>query len=214
MNASIPEDTRQKRLTASFELARNFPVGELEGIQPTTFGNVIRAFESYPRIMYGFEPVHGWHRLLAVIPKDYRALVDEAKTQTDFWVNIWVVAVLVFVEYIGFAWYKLEIMGASNSPATLAFPLLALVIAFISIWRANMAAVVWGEMVKSAYDVYLPVLYKKMGFSFPSDRHEEREILTRFSQAIIYRSPESMPRRVSPASEKDKGNVRMRGTKG
>ena len=67
---------------------------------PTSFGNTIRAFEVYPRVMYGLDAIPGWLRILAVIPKDYRESVDNAKAQVDFWLNLWFLSILMIFEYV------------------------------------------------------------------------------------------------------------------
>jgi hypothetical protein len=64
---------------------------------PTRFGNAIRSFEVYSRIIYGLEAIDGWPRLLAVIPADYRQAIDDAKAQVDFWVNIWMGSLLIWM---------------------------------------------------------------------------------------------------------------------
>ena len=63
---------------------------------PTSFGNIIRVIEIYPRVMYGFESIEGWARLLAVIPTDYRNLINAAKSDIDFWINIFFLALFFF----------------------------------------------------------------------------------------------------------------------
>jgi len=89
----IPVEIRIRRNRAMQSLAEKFPDG-IEWLLPTPFGNIIRAFEVYPRIVYGIEAIQGWNRLLAVIPKDYQDLIDNAKAQVDFWVNLGVLSVL------------------------------------------------------------------------------------------------------------------------
>jgi hypothetical protein len=47
-------------------LAREFP-GQSDYILPTRFGNVIRAFEFYPKAMYGIDSISVWPRLIKII---------------------------------------------------------------------------------------------------------------------------------------------------
>jgi len=65
----------------------------------TSFGNAVRAFEDYPRVLYGFESINGWSRLNAVIPKSYQDILGNKRAMTDFWVNVWFVSLLTIVEY-------------------------------------------------------------------------------------------------------------------
>ena len=66
--------------------------------------------------------------------------------------------------------------------------------------RAVSSAVEWGDFVKSAYDIYLPALGKKMGFGSPADLDAEKQQWERFSQALIYSDPDVMPPRTWPTA--------------
>jgi hypothetical protein len=80
------------------DLVERFPPQAIP-LLPTSLGNVMNAFEEYSRAMYGFDAVEGWPRLLAVIPKDYRELIDSSKAETDFWINLQLISILVVVDY-------------------------------------------------------------------------------------------------------------------
>ncbi len=181
----LPLKKASRRMDLMLELAHRFP-DEEHWILPTSFGNTIRAFEVYSRVMYGVEAIKGWERLLAVIPKDYRELIDDAKTQTDFWVNLVFLSLIFIVEYACLAIYSGQIV-------LLWLPLLALGLAVAAYSRARSAAAEWGEMVKAAFDTFLPDLRTKMGMSVPADPSNDRLSWTRFSQAILYRVPDTTP---------------------
>lgn len=153
---------------------------------PTSFGNVVRSFEVYPRVMYGFEAVDGWSRILSVIPEEYRILIDNAKSHVDFWVNLWALFLVLALEYI-------IIIFMFNHPINWMIILSLLLIAIFASYRASREAVEWGDMVKSAIDIYRFDLLEKLGFSIPKTRKKEREIWSKFSQSIIYRLPDSLP---------------------
>ena len=179
------------------KLADHFP--EERWILPTAFGNVIRAFEVYPRIMYGIEDIQGWTRLLAVLPKSYLAAVDDTKSRTDFWVNASVLSFAALVEYIAVAISARTILFAW-------FPGLAILSAFVSYSLACGAAYEWGEVTKAAYDVFLPKLLKTARFSAPATKAEEETQWRAFSQAILYRRPDLLPQRAygsTPGSSSD-----------
>jgi hypothetical protein len=168
------------------QLAEEFPDKE-EYLLPTPFGNVLRSFEIYPRVMYGLEAIDGWGRLLAVVPKDYTELVDSAKSQVDFWVNMGVVFILLQVEYVSLTFIF--------NQANLNWWIVALLIALGTIppMRATSAAREWGDLIKSAFDMFIPSMRESLGFNSPKNRDEEAEQWTKFSQAIIYRLPERIP---------------------
>lgn len=167
---------------------------------PTAFGNTMRAFEIYSRIMYGLDAIPGWERLLTVIPKDYRALIDDAKAQTDFWINMWFLSLLLALEYI------LILLLTQRYILIWVFPV-AILSALFAAYRARIAAIEWGHYIKASFDVFLPELYTKLGFPHPLNRTEERSNLIRFSQAIIYRDELSLHDRAlleSKENEEDK----------
>lgn len=167
------------------EQATAFPHRE-DLLLPWKFGNAIRAFEAYPRVVYGFEATRGWSRLLAVIPEDYRDLTDAVKAEMDFLVNLWFLSCLFFWEYFALAWYtgRFEVVWV---------PLAAFAsIRMASYWSLG-AAVRWGEMVKGAFDVFLPGLRSVLGLKEPASRAEERRLWEQMSDAFLTRQPMSLP---------------------
>ncbi len=162
---------------ATKALATSFP-GHEKWVLPFKFGNTVRAFEAYPYATYGVDPTAGWARLLAVIPEDYRALVHNSKVQVDFIVNLWVVWWLLLFQYVGFAVYA----GALDP---LWVPIAA-VASILSLTRlARGAAVGWGAMVKSAFDVYLPELARRLGHD-PQGREADREFWSEMNKRWHY----------------------------
>jgi hypothetical protein len=166
---------------------REFP--EVEHLLPTRFGNALRAFEVYPRIMYGIDSIPGWLRLLAVIPKEFLAMVDEAKAQADFWLNLWLGGLVVATE-----WGVLAALTQEWRP-TWWVPVVALAVAWWASRRALAAVQDWGEMVKAAFDVFLPDLLKKLGAAAPDSREDEQKMWGAFSQAVVFRRPKLLPPR-------------------
>ena len=198
----IPVELRTRRNEVMRQLAEEFPDKE-EYLLPTPFGNVLRSFEIYPRVMYGFEAIDGWGRLLSVIPKDYLELIDAARAQVDFWVNLGVVFILLQIEYILLAFM-------TGTPLQWWVVLLFIVLGTIAPLRATSAASEWGDFVKSAFDVYRFKLLESLGMDIPKSRQEEKIIWTKYSQAIIYRIPEVLPAlkkpEIKPATKKGKSN--------
>jgi len=196
----IPVELRTRRNEVMRQLAEEFPDKD-EYLLPTPFGNVLRSFEIYPRVMYGFEAIDGWGRLLSVIPKDYLELIDAARAQVDFWVNLGVVFILLQIEYIVLAFM-------TGTPLQWWVVLLFIVLGTIAPLRATSAASEWGDFVKSAFDVYRFKLLESLGMDIPKSREEEKVIWTKYSQAIIYRIPEVLPAlkkpEIMPATKKGK----------
>lgn len=182
----FPVKSRTRRNEIMRLLSEEFPDKE-EYLLPTPFGNVLRSFEIYPRVMYGLEAIDGWGRLLAVIPKEYTELIDSAKSQVDFWVNMGLVMILLQIEYVSLTY----IFG--NGVLNWWVILLFIVLGTIPPMRATSAAREWGDLIKSAFDMFTPVMREALGFNIPKGRDEEKSQWTRFSQAIIYRLPNQIP---------------------
>ena len=193
---NFPIKKRNERNKIMKELADHFPDDE-RWLLPTAFGNTLRAFETYPRVMYGFEAIDGWSRILAVVPEDYRTLIDSAKTQVDFWVNLGSVSFLLLLEYIGVAYYQ------QTLEAVWLFVLIVLGL-LIAPYRAKRVAVEWGDLVKSVFDLYRFDLLDSLGIEPPKSHDEERILWINFSQAIIYRLPDSLPEIKPQEKEQDK----------
>ena len=167
------------------KLATYFP-DEEKWVLPTGLGNTIRAFEVYPRVMYGIEATEGWSRLLGVIPIYYRHQINSTKAQMDFWVNLWLLSILFIPIYAIFVIFGdgLRIIWA---------PAIAVFVAYIAASRAKGAAVQWGELVKASFDLFLPRLWTKLGFvPRVGDKHR-RAAWENFSWAVHYRAPRYLP---------------------
>jgi hypothetical protein len=175
----------ESTLRLRIQRATWFPAREDE-LLPTAFGNAVRAFESYPGEMYGFEATRGWARLLAILPKEYRQVVDDAKSDVDFLVNLW------FLSWV-FAMEALVPSLLTGRTVMLWIPAAALASAWLASRRARHAAVGWGEAVKSGFDVYLPELRRRLGLPRPASREEEWEMWNSFSQAFLTADPKRLP---------------------
>ena len=190
----------KERTECMMEYAKRFP-HKAEFLLPTPFGNTIRAFEVYSTVMYGLEAIDGWSRLQAVIPQDYRELIDNAKTDVDFWINIGFLSVLLLLEYISLA----IIFG------TLPVWWLLIVLLIPSVMAprfARSSAVAWGDCVKAAFDMFSPKMREALLFEMPGNRQEETAQWKDFSQAIVFRIPDSM----SPLKGKGFAGTLLAGT--
>jgi hypothetical protein len=170
------------------KLAERFP-DDVNFVLPTAFGNVIRAFEVYSRVMYGFEAIEGWNRLKTIIPDNYLQLIDAAKAETDLWMNIWLLSLIFIVEYVVFAGIARHVV--SHFPILWVVPV-ALGIAWLACNWATHAAIEWGDLVKSSFDVYLSQLRSALGFKGEYTREQQNTFWDEFSRAIRYRLPERM----------------------
>jgi len=190
----FPRELQEKRNKIKFLLPRRVPHSE-HLVLPTSFGNTYRAFEAYSFIMYGIDSIPGWYRLLAVIPKEYRGLIDSAKAPLNFWVNACFLSLLAIVEF----YLAATVAGAISWRGLVSpharfpwIPLFAFLSFLLSYSFARRAAEEWGNWVKSAFDLYLPDLRTKLGFPPAASKQEEFTTWTNFSVAVLTRSAELM----------------------
>jgi len=169
-----------KRAGLLLKLATKYP-DEEAWLLPTALGNIIRAFQVYSRVIYGLEGIQGWSRLTAVIPEDYRLLVEDSKAQLDFWINLCVGGAAIAVLY----WI---LAARTGSYPHWWLSLVALAVCWVGHIAAPEAALAWGALVKSAFDLYRGDLCRKLGLQIPATTELEREMWTAFSQVTIYRS--------------------------
>jgi LysM domain len=206
-NPAKQEEILSRLGDINLTLAEQFPDNE-DFLLPTRFGNTLRAFEVYPRVLYGLEAIQGWNRVLAVIPQEYRDVVNVAKAQTDFWLNLWALSLLAIVEYVGFTMAK--------GPTLYWFPVAALLIALFAAWWARIAAIEWGDGVKASFDVFLLELGKHLGFPPNATREEQKRLWSLFSNVIIRRSERALDLlnreidQMSPAAHDGSGNLMER----
>ena len=203
---SALEVVMAERSRLMLELAEHYPDKE-ESLLPSRFGNAVRAFESYPLEMYGLDAIEGWTRLLAVIPEQFLRKVDIAKSEVDLWINMWALSIVTIIDVVA-TWYwpsftaninRAAFAGVISHPLTIRFlygtVIASTALALISSKFATKAAIEWGSTIKAAIDVFLPVLYDRLGFEATSDNETVQRQWRAFSQAITFRRPDVMPNR-------------------
>lgn len=168
---------------------------------PTAFGNAIKAFETYPREVYGADGVPLRLHLGAVAPKEMMEQANLARAQVDFMVNACFFALAIG---LGAVWRLFDDTGwgalvaalgarqLGNAGAALAWGQLVWIAgAALASWLFYRLAVLlvpaWGDMVKAIFDVALPDLAKKLGFALPIYEEGRREFWTSFSQMVTLR---------------------------
>lgn len=194
MKMEFPIHLRNTRNHLMQRMVERFPDNE-RWLLPTSFGNTIRAFEVYPRVMYGADSIATWDRLRAIIPEEYQKIINDAKALLDFWINLCFLSVAFLVEYASISMYYSKL-------ATVFSLLIAVIVVITTFIRARYSASEWGELIKSSFDVYLTELYEKLGFSDKLTDSERRQVWSRFSQAVIYVDPDLMPERGIASTEK------------
>jgi len=174
--------------TLRLKLVVGMPSSE-DDVLPTRFGNAIRAFEVYPRDVYGVDGVVMWFRLAAVMPKEFVDQIQDQRSYVDFFVNCSLFSAIIGLLALGRA---LFFQGHDNDTFAAGAEhwgwLLGGVLATYLFYRLAIAHIpAWGALVMSAFDCYLPALAAQLGFELPHSESMRRAFWTSFSQQLIYR---------------------------
>lgn len=159
--------------------AKCFPHRE-DLVLPTSFGNVVRAYEDYSRVMYGFESITGWSRLQVLFSKQAAEVLSRARARVDMWLNFCFLAVLFTLELGAVAWKK-------EISALVGFMLVGVLCGVFAYYRARSSAIRYGEQVKAAFDIYLPQLGEQLGFRLSLDVKKNRAFWEAYSLVMVFR---------------------------
>lgn len=184
-------ETRQKhyqRILAGIDPAADFESiyyafpfpDEPEEVMPTRLGNILINSERYSYQRYDMDAVLLWPRLYAVLPESFAKTLDGAKTSLDFML---VVSSLSALFAIVTGIYLLAAQGAWWL-FLLCF-LGGLVVARLAYRSALEAAITYGQLIKSAFDLYKGELRKQLGYEQPESLDEERAFWRSFYELIF-----------------------------
>lgn len=197
------KDEASELVRLQWELLRKFPPDEGDRL-PTSIGNAIRAFEVYSSKVYGADSIPLWLHLSTVIPKDYQSSLDDARAQVNCAVNacFFAFAISIAAAACFIAGFDLKSLSKTYPTFTAMLPLLhSSGFRFLS-WAVGAGIVcraaylfslelvyAWGDLVKAAFDCYLPDLAKKMGFELPETAKERQEFWDAVTQQAMYWDP-------------------------
>jgi uncharacterized repeat protein (TIGR01451 family) len=169
------------------ELNNDFP-GEERLVLPTRLGNVIRSFEHYADRQYGMDTVMFWPRLAANISKEYAVAIDDTRAWFDFMLNGSLLStILTLTILLAGLLYSVPLTSPQWAILWIAesvfFGALAFFLYFSSIGRAA----AWGNLVKSAFDMYRWDALKQLGYTrAPATMAEERIMWGNISSQLIF----------------------------
>jgi hypothetical protein len=160
-----------------------FPVRKAD-VLPTRLGNVLRAAEDYSGDdeRYGMDAVFYWPRLYLVLPADTRTLVEDYRSGLDRMVlaatlaalyPLASLAVLVIAHTSLLAW----VISAAG----------ALLVATAAYQAAVGAAVAFGDVVRSCFDLYRLSLLQQLGLARPASLEDERQLWGTLKQQLYQR---------------------------
>jgi hypothetical protein len=179
-----------------------------EPVLPTRLGNLLRAAETYPADQYGIDAVLIWPRLKQCIPNKHYDETDQTSNKMVFLLNSsllsFVLAILCFaaagLEYIVYQ-FALSNLGspiyliATNLPAevyrqrVLLYIFTAIVCLIVAwfFYRTSLPfAVEYGQMFRSAFDLYRNKLLRQLNQPVPKDNLEEFDQWRKISEFLMY----------------------------
>ena len=164
-----------------------FAPAELSPLMPTRLGNALRAAESYPGDdeRWGLDAVFWWPRLYLILPDSARDQVDEARTSMDQLVLLSVLSAAFAAVAIGFGiaglapavWVLCAVGGA--------------ILARLSYLAAVASSAVFGDLVRSCFDLFRGDLLTHLGWQPPDSLLDERTLWTALGQQLYRRSASS-----------------------
>jgi hypothetical protein len=178
---------------ADREIHERYP--SARSVLPTRLGNVIRAFETYPREQYGISAIPLWPRFVARIRPDHAAVIDDAKTSFDVAINLsFLAAVTAFSMIAIAAVYPLPFASTRLLTWFMVRTAIALALAWVFYVLAIGRAGAWGDLCRGVFDLYRWEVLKDLGYETrPGDLASERALWTAISVQMIYGDPELGP---------------------
>lgn len=188
----------QKSHNLKAEYRQDYPP-QPQYIMPTRFGNILRAAEHYPEERYKMNAVTAWPRLIYAIDPDYYNQIDQSNNGLAFVVNSMVLSALLALMCLIASIHQFMVWGLTksyeislNSPQVLVeFGWLYLggVVFFMGVayffYNASLpAAKQYGNMIRSAYDLFRFDLRKQLRLPLPADSDEDRQSWERWSEFV------------------------------
>lgn len=130
-----------------------------------------------------------WPRLIALIDKEYRATIDDAKSTFDFMIHCSLLSLVLALAELFLGLFNS--LGRFTSPGqTLAWIGTIAAFSFLSylFYRLSISrAIAWGNLFRGAFDLYRWDLLQKMGYGpAPKVRAAERALWDKISTQVIY----------------------------
>lgn len=132
---------------------------EERNVMPTLLGNLLRAAEEYPEVRYGLNAIVCWPRLYHLLPEVLRHSINMARNRLNESACLLAWSVLFLIWMIFLKWW---------AP-------LSLLIAWIAYRKMVTAAAIYGDLIRSAFDLYRFDLYKALSWSLPDSPENEEK---------------------------------------
>ena len=155
-----PERPTNELTSRDLSICSNFPLNKVTGKSeakfPTRLGNLITAYETYPRVSYGLDAIFYWPRLWTALDKDLREEIDNQQAIADSSIYtsfaLWISAfVCLFYAGVRVA-FRFHFPGVPK-PFGLLLLVIAVALAAFSTYRISLFAhAQFGELFKAVFD--------------------------------------------------------------
>ncbi len=153
-------------------------------VMPTRLGNALRAAEAYPgdEERWGLDAVFWWPRLYLILPDGARSQVDDARAALDQLVVLTMLSAAFGVVALALSCAGLSLAVGLGCAAG------ALLLSRGSYLAAVTSATVFGDLVRSCYDLYRGDLLSRLGWELPPTLEGERRLWGALGQQLYRRS--------------------------
>lgn len=165
---SISVEERSERVSLSLKL-RVVPKRK-EHYMPTMLGNILRAAENHAYERYGFDTHITWPHLWLLLSDGTKKEITEARAKLDTAARIFLWS-LLFLVWTVWAWWV---------------PLVTLAIASWAYRSSLSAALVYGNLLKAAFDLHRLELYEAFRFPLPTDTAGEKATGEELTTYLLY----------------------------
>lgn len=145
---------------------------------PTDLGNLLRTIEYRPQQKYGLDAFKCWPRLWLVLPTETKHELANARDKLDSLVRTWTWS-LLFMVWGLWAWWIIPL------------GVIALLVTYRGILQA---AMVYGQLLESSFDLYRHLLYKELRWPLPQNPAEEKAQGEQLTTYLWRGSAQDMPK--------------------
>ncbi|HQY58250.1 MAG: hypothetical protein KA426_01265 [Nitrospira sp.] len=182
-------EERANIVSRRFQLDRRF--GTRDTIQPTTLGNVVESYNTYPFVRYGMEGEIFWPHLQHHISEPFMKKIDEQKIIFDFCLTM---------ATLGVSYGLLALVFGPLLWANIVFwtilGLFAVAFSYVVYYRlAVSVATQYGDLIRASFDLFRHDLLKAFSVKFDPlnlSLSEEKEIWSKLSRLLVYGDASSL----------------------
>ncbi|MGF1537172.1 MAG: hypothetical protein ACFB4J_11910 [Elainellaceae cyanobacterium] len=147
---------------------------------PLKLGNILRAAEMQPQNKYGLDAVVCWPRLWMVLPSEVKEEIQQARSELNTAARVWLWGVLFTSWFLIYrAWWIIPV---------------GLGVAWFAHRWMLMAAVTYGELLESAFDLHRFKLYEALHWPLPQTPEQEQASGALLTQYLWRGSRSTSPR--------------------